>query len=179
MTTPTPQAPAREAVEQIQKALAKLPADADSPWMNLDKMPYIHKTDDPKASPWNCAVVGRFDYLQTMDYMLACQPSNIRAVLALLAAKQEEAERLMGDLRASEENQLELQKANLLLAEEVDKMREALEEIALAGMSPSPEMSENGVEAWHARQAWRFIGIAARAISPARAALSPTQGEAG
>lgn len=88
MTSPTPHSPGREAVELIQKALAKLPADADSPWMNLDKMPYIHKTDDPKASPWNCTVVGRFDYLQTMDYMLACQPSNIRAVLALLAEAQ-------------------------------------------------------------------------------------------
>jgi len=59
---------------------------------------------------------------------------------------------------------------------EVERLREALEEIALAGMSPSPEMSENGVEAWHARRAWEFIGIAARAISPA-ALATPTQGE--
>ena len=86
----TTQATAVEAVEAIQAALAVLPADADSPWTNLDKMPYIHKADDPKASPWNCAVVGRFDYLQTMQYMLACQPSNIRAVLASLAASQKE-----------------------------------------------------------------------------------------
>lgn len=93
MTAPT-QATAREAVERIEAALAKLPPDADSPWMNLDKMPYIHKTDDPKASPWNCAVVGRFDYLQTMEYILACQPANIRAVLALLAAKQEELDKM-------------------------------------------------------------------------------------
>lgn len=49
---------------------------------------------------------------------------------------------------------------------ELVRVRGALESIALAGMSPSPEMSENGIEAWHARQAWRFIGIAARAISP-------------
>lgn len=47
---------------------------------------------------------------------------------------------------------------------------EALESIALAGMSPSPEMSSEGVDAWHARQAWRFIGIAARALEPLREA---------
>jgi hypothetical protein len=49
---------------------------------------------------------------------------------------------------------------------------EALEEIALAGMSPSPEMSDIGVDAWHARQARRFIGIAARALDPIKEALA-------
>jgi nitroreductase len=49
---------------------------------------------------------------------------------------------------------------------------EALEEIALAGMSPSPEMSDIGIDAWHARQAWRFIGIAARALDPIKEALA-------
>ncbi len=49
---------------------------------------------------------------------------------------------------------------------------EALKEIAFAGMSPSPEMSEDGIAAWHARQAWRFIGIAARALEESsRAAI--------
>ena len=45
----------------------------------------------------------------------------------------------------------------------------ALNEIASAGMSPSPEMSDDGKTAWHASQAWRFIGIAARAIELASA----------
>jgi hypothetical protein len=45
----------------------------------------------------------------------------------------------------------------------------ALNEIASAGMSPSPEMSDDGKTAWHASQAWRFIGIAARAIESAPA----------
>jgi hypothetical protein len=45
----------------------------------------------------------------------------------------------------------------------------ALNEIASAGMSPSPEMSDDGKTAWHASQAWRFIGIAARAIELALA----------
>jgi hypothetical protein len=49
---------------------------------------------------------------------------------------------------------------------------EALEEIALAGMSGSGQESEDGMRAWHARRAWEFIGIAARALDPLRAALT-------
>jgi hypothetical protein len=49
---------------------------------------------------------------------------------------------------------------------EVVALREALEEIALAGMSGTGMESEEGMQAWHARQAWKFIGIAARAIAP-------------
>ena len=48
----------------------------------------------------------------------------------------------------------------------------ALEEIALASMSGSGQESEEGMRDWHARRAWEFIGIAARALEPARAALS-------
>ena len=50
---------------------------------------------------------------------------------------------------------------------------EALEEIALAGMSGSGQESEEGMRDWHARQAWKFISIAAQALGPARAALAP------
>ena len=49
---------------------------------------------------------------------------------------------------------------------------EALEKIAMAGMSPSPEMSDGHINAWRARQAWRFIGIAARALDPIKEALA-------
>jgi hypothetical protein len=53
---------------------------------------------------------------------------------------------------------------------------EALQEIALAGMSGTGQESEEGMRDWHARQAWRFIGIAARALDPIRAALAqPTK----
>jgi hypothetical protein len=57
---------------------------------------------------------------------------------------------------------------------------EALEEIALAGMSGSGQESEESITAWHARQAWRFIGIAARALEPIKQTLAakpqtPTQ----
>jgi nitroreductase len=54
---------------------------------------------------------------------------------------------------------------------------EALEKIALAGMSPSPEMCDNGRDAWHARQAWSFIGIAARALDPIKEALAQPEQE--
>lgn len=58
--------------------------------------------------------------------------------------------------------------------EAMQQAMEALEEIALAGMSGSGQESEEGMRAWHARQAWKFIGIAARALDPLRAALQPT-----
>ncbi len=48
---------------------------------------------------------------------------------------------------------------------------DALEEIALAGMSGTGQESEDGMRAWHARRAWEFIGIAARALDPIRDAL--------
>ena len=41
---------------------------------------------------------------------------------------------------------------------------DALEEIALAGMSGSGQESEEGMRDWHARRAWEFIRIAARAL---------------
>lgn len=50
---------------------------------------------------------------------------------------------------------------------ELRRQREALSEIALAGMSGSGQESKEGMQAWHARRAWEFIGIAARALSPA------------
>ena len=51
--------------------------------------------------------------------------------------------------------------------EEDSRMRDALQEIALAGMGLSP-LADTGPEAedrFHARQAWRFISIAANALS--------------
>ena len=49
---------------------------------------------------------------------------------------------------------------------------DALEEIALAGMSGTGQESKEAMTEWHARQAWKFIGIAARALDPLRARLS-------
>lgn len=54
---------------------------------------------------------------------------------------------------------------------------EALETIALAGMSGSGQESEEGMRAWHARRAWEFIGIAARAKEKAAAALAQARAE--
>jgi len=50
------------------------------------------------------------------------------------------------------------------LRAENQKLRDALESIALAGMSGSGQESEEGIRNWHARRAWEFIGIAARAL---------------
>ena len=47
---------------------------------------------------------------------------------------------------------------------------EALEEIALAGMSGTGQESYEAMTAWQARQAWKFIGIAARALEPIKQA---------
>jgi hypothetical protein len=49
---------------------------------------------------------------------------------------------------------------------------EALEKIALAGMSGTGQESEEAMTEWHARQAWKFISIAARALAPIKAALA-------
>ena len=48
---------------------------------------------------------------------------------------------------------------------------EALEEIALAGMSGTGQESERAMTEWHARQAWKFIGIAARQRTAIKEAL--------
>jgi hypothetical protein len=61
-----------------------------------------------------------------------------------------------------------LREANHALAIEVQQLRGALKEIALAGMSGSGQESEEGMSVWHARRAWQFIGIAARALDAAR-----------
>jgi hypothetical protein len=49
---------------------------------------------------------------------------------------------------------------------ENERFKEALREIALAGMSSTGMESEEEMRAWHARQAWKFIQIAARALMP-------------
>jgi hypothetical protein len=52
---------------------------------------------------------------------------------------------------------------------------EALEEIALAGMSGTGQESDEAMTEWHARQAWKFIGIAARAKSAIAALATKEQ----
>lgn len=48
----------------------------------------------------------------------------------------------------------------------------ALEEIALAGMSGTGQESDEAMTAWPARRAREFISAAARALEPAKAALT-------
>lgn len=54
---------------------------------------------------------------------------------------------------------------------------ETLEEIALAGMSGTGQESEEAMRDWHARQAWKFIGVAARALDPLRTAIQQAESE--
>ena len=56
---------------------------------------------------------------------------------------------------------------------------EALEEIALAGMSGTGQESEEALLDWHARRAFQFIGIAARAREKVRDLTSGTAGTEG
>ena len=84
MTTP---------IDHIREALAALPAEALKPWRQLDKLPYLHATDDPNATPWGTPVIGRFDYMETMRYIAACNPSAMSAVLAEIEALKADAER--------------------------------------------------------------------------------------
>lgn len=102
MTAPT-QATAREAVEQIQEALDANPMEG--PWSAAgpsfgDALPrYLNEVviDDGSDSPDTvcmCDPAGDPESSATMDYIAACNPENIRAVLALLAAKQEEVDKM-------------------------------------------------------------------------------------
>jgi hypothetical protein len=50
---------------------------------------------------------------------------------------------------------------------------EALESIALAGMSGTGQESEEAMTEWHARRAWEFIGTAARAITAIKQSQEP------
>jgi len=61
-----------------------------------------------------------------------------------------------------------------MLREALEAAHEALESIALAGMSGTGMESEEGMRDWHARRAWEFIGIAARSLDGPRAALAAT-----
>jgi len=49
---------------------------------------------------------------------------------------------------------------------------DALEEITLAGMSGTGQESDEAMTEWRARQAWKFIGIAARALMSIKEALA-------
>lgn len=88
-------------IAAIRAALDALPPETRGTWRKLDKLPYIHVTEDPKASPWSAPCVGRFDYMDTADYMMACNPEAMTAVLAhydaALQAKDAEIARLRAD----------------------------------------------------------------------------------
>lgn len=112
MTTPnTPALPsASTELAAIRDALAKLPAETLGTWRKLDKMPYIHVTEDPKASPWKTPCIGRFDYMDTAEYMVACNPAAMTAVLAYVDALQAEIQALRADARRLDAHLFEARK---------------------------------------------------------------------
>ena len=82
------------AIDNIRKALAALDESWLKPWVQLDRLPYLHATDDPNAEVCDGWVVGRFDYPPTMHYIKYCNPAAMAEVLAHIDAQQAEIERL-------------------------------------------------------------------------------------
>lgn len=81
-------------IERIRDELSKLKPELKKPWVILDRLPYIHATDDPNAKPYSTPVVGRFDYMESADYIMACNPDAMSNVLSYVAALKSEIERL-------------------------------------------------------------------------------------
>lgn len=86
------------------------------------------------------------------------QPEGARALVEsrLYLAMHELIERLQAEAAALSRERDELQA-------QLARVHDAREEIALAGMSGSGRGSPEAMRDWHARRAWEFIGIAARA----------------
>lgn len=115
-----------------------------------DPMPYMHTEsyavtcDASKPDgPGGCGASGGYKLTEE----LAIAAWNERAAIAALQAEPQPS---------TEETQLSI-------------AFDALDEIALAGMSGTGMESEEAMTAWHARRAWEFIGIAARAKTAIRA----------
>lgn len=83
------------AFERVRAALSALKPEVKKPWVILDRLPYIHATDDPNAKPYSTPVVGRFDYMESADYILACNPAAISDILAYVDALKAERDALL------------------------------------------------------------------------------------
>ena len=73
---------------------------------------------------------------------------------------------LEGDILRMQDSLVAMGEERNELAARLARAHDALEEIALAGMSGSGQESPEGLMAWHAGRAFEFIGIAARARWP-------------
>lgn len=67
--------------KKLREQLALLSADVRKKWVKADNLPYIHASDEEKPNPYASPVVGRFDYMETADYILACNPTAIGTLL--------------------------------------------------------------------------------------------------
>ena len=84
-------------IERIRDELSKLKPELKKPWVILDRLPYIHATDDPNAKPYSTPVVGRFDYMESADYIMACNPDAMSNVLSYVASLKAERDALLKD----------------------------------------------------------------------------------
>ena len=84
-------------IERIRDELSKLKPELKKPWVILDRLPYIHATDDPNAKPYSTPVVGRFDYMESADYIMACNPDAMSNVLSYVASLKAERDAAMKD----------------------------------------------------------------------------------
>lgn len=85
------------AFERVRAALSALKPEVKKPWVILDRLPYIHATDDPNARPYSTPVVGRFDYMESADYIMACNPAAMSDILAYVDAIKAERDAAMKD----------------------------------------------------------------------------------
>jgi hypothetical protein len=109
-------------IERINAALSALKPEVKKPWVTLDHLPYIHATDDTNAKPYSAPVVGRFDYMESADYIMACNPAAMAEVLAHIDAQAAEIARI----RAAPATAPDDRHAQELLAQEItlQNMRE-------------------------------------------------------
>ena len=93
--------------EDMRKSLATLRDDLHQSWVQLDSLPYLYASNDLKADPRGCSIVGRFDFQEVMGYVKACHPSNILALLDELEASRQRIAELEKQLGITRNNALE------------------------------------------------------------------------
>lgn len=123
----------KDVVNKIRSKLAALPEVSRKPWVQLDKSPYLHATDDPTADPWSSPVVGRFDYLDTQHYIQACNPAAMTEVLAYIDSLHAKIQ----DLDLPKPDTTEDSMKQVSLAREAERMHVALTAAGIDEISSS------------------------------------------
>ena len=149
---------ALDRIGQIARQALALPTKAEPAAQEAAPKPNLIESDDPfaelitaspqpppalRARPWSA---GGEDWVRWSDY---CVMMGLRDSALSAQAVPDERDKVALSIAT-----------------------DALDEIALAGMSGTGQESEEAMRDWHARQAWKFIGIAARAKSAIDAAIA-------